>query len=221
MQSTEFVLMANDRRSLIRHLRNLGQRVGPRTGVYKRSKSDKELFCLRRYLATLAANRRCGYPIAVEMGESPDFIISSRGERTGLEVTEATTQDFQKFLTRFERERDLEASLDDGLIGDIPEREWVDAVISAIDAKVEKIKIYRPARKHDILIYSNHPRDFVRGFNGRHPEYQWLAQRTKECATRWRSAEPRFGIVSIIDGQTVLYDLAGECIEWKMVDLRR
>lgn len=215
---TEFILRANNCRALMCQLRRVGRRVGPRSGPNKRSKTDKELFCLRRYIATLAANGQWNYPCAVEAGERPDFMIRFYSGETGLEVTECTTESFQKELTEREWTRDVVESLDDGLIGDIPEREWCEGVISAINVKVSKIKKYRPAKRHDILVYSNHPMDIVRAIDGTHPEYKRLQERAKACAPRWKS-ELRFGIVSIIDGQTLLYDVTGQCIQWKMVDL--
>ena len=218
LRRTEFSLKASNCQSLIRQIRGVGRRVGPRTGLRKRSKADKELFCLRRYIATLAVNSRWNYPCVVEMGESPDFMVSVGGVNRGLEITEATTQAFQKELTKIERDRDAVKGLDDGWIGDTPEREWCEAVISAITIKVGIIKNYRAAHRHDILVYSNHPSDFVRGMDGRHPEYERLQMIAHRRAQTWKS-ESRLGVISVIDGRTLIYDLIGQCVHLKAVDL--
>lgn len=45
------------------------------------------------------------FPIKVEQGESPDFMLTwPSGERAGLEVTRATTEDLQKTLTEMDKE---------------------------------------------------------------------------------------------------------------------
>ena len=219
MRRTEFSVKASGCKSLMRQLQSVGRRVGPRTGPQKRSKADKELFCLRRYIATLASKGRWGYPCAVDMGESPDFMIKLRGVERGLEVTEATVEAFQKNLSDFERRHDSTMDLDDGWVGDAPEHEWCDAVLAAITVKVGKIKYYRTAQSHDILIYSNHPTDFVRGIDGKHPEYQQLQMLARQCVLNWKS-ESRLGIISVIDGGTLLYNLTGQCAQWKVVDMR-
>ncbi len=219
MRHVEFCLKASNCQSLMRQLRRVGRRVGPRSGLSKRSKADKELFCLRRYIATLAARGRWDYPCAVVMGESPDFMIEFRRVHRGLEVTEATVEDFQKGLTEFERKRDVIMNLDDGWVRDLPEGEWCEAVLRAIGAKVGKLKNYRPARQHDLLIYSNHPTDFVRGIDGKHPEYKQLQMLAREESLKWKS-EPKLGIISLIDGQTLLHDLVGQCNQWQVVDMR-
>jgi len=153
------------------------------------------------------------------MGERPDFMIKFGGVTRGLEVREVTTEDYQEELTAFERAPDVKSELDDGWVGDIPEREWCNAVLAAITDKVGKFESYRRAQRHDTLIYSNHPTDIVRGVNGTHHEYEQLKMQAQQDALKWKS-EPRLGIISIIDGQTLLYDLIGLSAQWKIVDMR-
>lgn len=200
----------------MRQLRSVGRYVGPRDGLNKRSKEDKELFCLRRYIATVAAKRQWDYPCDVNMGECPDFMIRFGNLNRGLEIREVTTEIFQRELTAFKRELNVNSQFDDGWIGDIPEHEWCKAVLPAIADKVEKIKSYRQAQCHDILIYRNHPTDLVRGMNGKNPEYKQLQAR--QDALKWKS-EPKLGIISVLDGRTLLYDLIGQCAQWKVIDM--
>jgi hypothetical protein len=143
-----------------------------------------------------------------------------RSVSRGLEVREATIEAFQKQLTDYDRKPNAKSALDDGWLGDIPEREWCKAVLAAIADKVDKIQSYRQAQCHDILIYSNHPTDPVRGVNGKYPEYKQLQMCAQQSAAKWKLAR-RLGIISVIDGRTLLYDLIGQCARWKVVDLRR
>ena len=139
----EFSFDASDCRSLMRQLRSVGRRVGPRSGPNKRTKDDKELFCFRRYMATLAFRRQLVYPCSVRMGERPDFMVRCGSIERGLEITEATTKSFQKELTArvkprgvmkkpaaallAEHARNVVSDLDDGWAGDAPERAWCEA----------------------------------------------------------------------------------------------
>ena len=201
---------AADLQTLIQCLRAVGQSVGPRTGPDRRSKEDKELFVFRRYAATLAAHGKWPLPCSVTMGESPDFMIAFPGGERGLEVTEATTEAFQRWLTRSESQPDLCDEPDDGSVGDIPEREWCKDVVDAIEAKVRLIHGYRPARHHDIVIYSSHPTDVVRKVAGRHTGHNLLQELAAQHASSWR-LETRLGTIGVIDDKTLIYDLLGSC----------
>ena len=116
------LLEADNARSLMRQLRRLGRRVGPRV-----ERTKGELFCLRRYVATLASNGCWSFPCSIQMGESPDFMIDAGHILYGLELTEATTEALQQALTRH---GDRSTNIDDGWMGDEPEWHWCDAVVS-------------------------------------------------------------------------------------------
>jgi|SRR5215813_4696632 len=65
-----------------------------------RKPEDREIFCLGVLLKTIAPDGLIAYPLTVDKGESPDFmLLCPSGERVGLEVTEATTGAFQKMMT--------------------------------------------------------------------------------------------------------------------------
>jgi hypothetical protein len=58
----------------------------------RRTKRDEERYCLALYLLALATHRRLRYPLRIEEGESPDFMITwSLDTTTGIEITKATS----------------------------------------------------------------------------------------------------------------------------------
>src|SRR6516165_6464865 len=69
---------------------DLGVQVGPRVGPSPRSHDQKEWWSLRRYLFSLSAAERLGFPIEIVKGERPDFRCIFGGARLGIEVAEAT-----------------------------------------------------------------------------------------------------------------------------------
>ncbi len=142
--------------------RTLGAKVGPRRGLNRRTKDQKEWYCLRRYLLTLAAHNLLSFPLDISKSERPDFIVTdgARG-RYGIEVTEATEQDWQRELTETEAgEGDDSAEAfpinENGFAGDQPEHDWCAAVIRAISNKVNSLSDpnYSVAMC-DLLIYVN------------------------------------------------------------------
>jgi len=56
---------------------SLGASVGPRTGPSTRSHQEKEWWCLRRYILTMADADELEFPISVVKGERPDFHCTS------------------------------------------------------------------------------------------------------------------------------------------------
>ena len=79
-----------------------------------RKHHQEERYCLALYLLALATHEMLTYPLRVEQGESPDFMLTSNsGETTGLEVTRATTTWIQRKMTENDREfarREAEAA---------------------------------------------------------------------------------------------------------------
>ena len=90
-------LGASDISAFLLRLSEIGGKVGRRSGTNHRSKDDRELFCFRRYAATLALHGEWLFPCSVTMGERPDFMIAIGENTRGLEVTEATTKSFQRY----------------------------------------------------------------------------------------------------------------------------
>ena len=216
-------IRAADARELVGQMRSVGRRVRFRTDAKPRDRQpETELFCLRRYVITVAANGGWRFPCTLSMGESPDFMIEFSRDCRGLEVTEATRPEYQAALTKAEKAETGFWSFDDGWVGDEPERAWCAAVIRATNRKVRKIAQakYREAGYYDILIYSNHSSDVVRGHGRRRPEYPLLLQRLRRYAPHWKRIAPRLGIVSVIDGGILLHDILGKAVLWRLHDLR-
>ena len=125
--------------------RTLGANVGQRRGLNRRTKDQKVWWCLRRYLLTLAAHNLLSYPLDLNKSERPDFIVTDgTRDRYGIEVTEATEQDWQRALNETEAgqgDDPAEAILigEDGFAGEQPEHDWCAAVIHAISNKITSL----------------------------------------------------------------------------------
>lgn len=187
-----------------------GIAVGPRNGPNKRTQDQKELYNLRQYLLTLTDHDFLEFPISIEKGESPDFIISYQDQTIGLEITEAPTQDWQKELTQMDKEligKDTSnlVSLDqEGWHSNSAERETCAAILHAIRRKVRKIRDgkYRKASCYDLLIYTN-----VRPFFYDRLE---LANILKPRVSRWHSQWLAVRKVNVITDPYLLFDIIGD-----------
>jgi hypothetical protein len=134
-----------------------GTVVGPRTGPNRRTKSQKEEWCLRRYLLSAARHLSLHWPIRIEKHESPDFLLTESGGRvTGIEVTEATYTSHQKWLTTTEALPGTVLLPDEG-VGDAPERRCFAAITYSVIEKNTRIASYQRAFPCDILIYASPP----------------------------------------------------------------
>ena len=127
----------------------------PRLG---RTKEQKELYCLRRYLFSMARASRLSFPLRVAKSEAPDFIVSGAKD-FGIEVTEATDEADQREWTRAAQlgrsswlNGDLGGRGRDGFVGQEPERLWSQYVLTAVLKKASK-QYSTPTAS--LLIYSN------------------------------------------------------------------
>ncbi len=202
MEKMEF----DSAQSLMRYFENVGIHVGPRSGPVKGTQDEKELFNLRQYLTTLATNDELKFPVKVVKSESPDFIITDGdGMARGLEVTEATTQTYQRDLTLSDRELDDEPKLvslgRNGWRSDSAERETCSAILWAMRRKARKIKYgkYRSNLQHDLLIYVN-----VRAFFYDNAEVAGLLN---QRAIRWNNQWSVLGSVSVILSRNIILDV--------------
>jgi hypothetical protein len=135
----------------------LGATVGPRRGPNKRTKEAKEWWCLRTYISAIANHEGLDYPVAIRKAEppEPDFVLQDVVRGTyGIEVTEATSNDWQRELTLTENETVPSAADVDSWAGDAPEREVWDLVWAAICRKQEQRSTYALGQC-DLLIYEN------------------------------------------------------------------
>ena len=71
---------------------------GRHENKHNERKVKKEIYCLEKTLVTFAQNDMLKFPIKVYQSESPDFIIQYPNAVRGLEVTEATNEEYQLWL---------------------------------------------------------------------------------------------------------------------------
>ena len=203
---------------LTEYFRAHGGDVDRRSGPKMRTHDQKELFNLGQYLPTLAANGLLRFPLTLEKGESPDFVLTDgNSEVWGLEVTEATTEDFQRELTDTEGEEAEEFELYRGgpSVGDSPEREACTAILSAGKRKAKKVRQgkYRPLPRYDLLIYVSVRADFYKPDEAMH-----LLLR---CAPQRPALWSGLGQVSIIANSHLYHDVTGNLVRLPFFSLGR
>ena len=171
-----------------------------------RTPKQYERYYLGLYLLSLGNHELLFYPVKVVGGESPDFVVTSRtGDTSGLEVTRATEQDLQRWLASEERKHPegLTAMASfSGYTADQLENEWCNFVRAAIEDKIAKLKKYRSAPSHDLLVAD----DTRTGAGDRREVVSLLDPWARELKCK----ESRLGKISIVASLDVLYDLGGE-----------
>jgi len=171
-----------------------------------RTPKQYESHYLGLYLLALADHGLLSYPLIIEEGESPDFLLRwESGETTGLEVTRATDEEIQRWMTRAEKEYPegcavLASPL--GYAGDQLEKQWCDSVRNAIEAKVCKLPKFRSASHHDLII----PDDSRTGPGDRQKVLAALGPWARESTQR----RPLLGKMSVVVSLDVLFDIGGE-----------
>ena len=105
-----------------------------------RTPKEYERHYLGLHLLALANERRLSYPLIIEEGKSPDFLLEwSTGITTGLEVTRATDEKIQAWMTFVERAhpegRARLASSPCGYLDGQMEEEWCGRVRETIEKK--------------------------------------------------------------------------------------
>jgi len=196
---------------LTRIFQTLGMTVGPRRGPHRRTKDDKEWYCLRTYLLALLSQELVVYPFKINKSEAPDFIISNETRGFfGIEVTEATEEDWQRELTETETGKDddpAEGSLisEDGFAGDQPEIDWCGAVVRAIEKKIESLNNHTyHVDTCDLLVYVNSRMSCVVETE---KAIQMLISAVEPKVGGWKACG-RFGGVSVLANHYLVHDLA-------------
>lgn len=176
---------------------------------------SEERYCLALYLFALATHRKLKYPLRVEEGESPDFIIAwSSGKRTGLEVTKATNMWVQREMTHMEVEYERRESSartfgvepepvslmlsEHGWAGDQAEVEWLSFIKDAVARKVPKLADFRTTERQDLLAYDDTPLAAIERPKVFPILSRWLSET--------RKTNPLLGRVSIIVSLDLLLD---------------
>jgi len=213
-ESSSAALVAQSQDDLRRSFQVLGMQVGPRCGPDRRTKDEKEWYCLRRYMLALAANGLLHYPVQIHKSATPDFIVcdSMRGI-FGIEVTEATEQSWQRELGRAVTANDgsdgaaFVAVDKDGFAGDDPERAWSTAVIDAIERKLSRFA--NPGFEIgvcDLLIYVN---SRMSGVANTKRAIATLLAVVAPKARAWADCS-RLGRIHVLTEDRLVYDLLGE-----------
>lgn len=171
-----------------------------------RTAKQYERYYLGLYLLALADHQLLSYPLTVAEGEAPDFLVTWKSrEATGLEVTRATDQELQRWLTRAEKEHLDVATMmfsPSGYVGDQLEREWCGFVREAIEKKVAKLDKYKAVERCDLLVSD----DTRAGAGDRRKVVELLSNWARDLKRR----EPRLGKISFAASLDILYDIGGE-----------
>lgn len=182
-----------------------------------RTSAHRERYCLKLYLLHQAKLRLLKFPLRVTKTEAPDFIISNaQNLRTGLEITEAGTEEYQRAMTELEKSpvgtvlesgtnklvKKGERLIGEGWNGDSVEREWVPVIIRAIVNKFSSLnkQHFQLAEINELLIYDNSHLAVMLDFN---KALSFLRANILEVVTDV-NFKKKFHIISIIHSQDYL-----------------
>jgi hypothetical protein len=189
--------------------------VPPRT---RRSKRQEELYYLGLFLVALAGGESMPFSFAIEEineYKSPDFMFDAEGRRFGIEVTRATSPEFQQKKTATEKSHPNGYAFllsDRGWTNDgAAEQQWLRYFQEAILKKLPKLRNYLPAARHDLIIWEDAPLPDVNRTVVIPALAQWIRARRPE--------NPLLGKVSVIISLDVIYDVDGESRTLPFVDL--
>lgn len=181
----------------------------------RRTKRDEERYCLALFLLALATHRRLKYPLRVEEGESPGFVLTWRsGKHTGLEITKATNMWVQREMTNMEVEFERRESAakpvgaepepvslmlsEHGWAGDEPEFGWLSFIKEAVTRKLLKLANFRSTSRQDLLVYDDTPLPAIERAKVLPAFSRWLSET--------RRSNSRLGRVSLIISLDLLHD---------------
>jgi predicted nucleotidyltransferase len=195
--------------------------VPPRTGGSRAE--HRERYCIVHYLRTLERHGLLQFPFRIAKTERPDFELEMGSFRSGLEVTDAGSEDDQRAATELERSSlgsflDLESSKvrsrrealeGRGFIGDEPQRLWTEYLLAAIRRKeVKKLPGYAEFPEYHLLIYDNSKYLAVTGWT-----VSELPERLATALREWRASVPdlkrRFACISVLRDRVLLFDVTG------------
>lgn len=198
-----------------------------------RKRHHEERYCLGLYLLALADHDLLTYPLSVDEGESPDFMLSwPSAEVTGLEVTRATEPRLQRPITENEkavRKLELEAFAAEkapeltfastalsafGWADDQADSEWCSLFKAAIEKKLSKFSKFRPAHRYDLLVYDDTPVSPV--------HRKTILSEMRPYLERLQRENPKLGKTSFVVSLDLIFDVGGECrrfpyVEWSEV----
>jgi hypothetical protein len=189
-------------------LASFGETVGPRIGPSKRTAAQREDWCIRRFLIALREEGRMPFPIRVaaflpsEAVRLPDYVFEfGDGTIVGVEVTEATEQDFQRESSDTAHSSGMRGLREEGYAGDEAERVAVDAILEAIERKARALgeDKYRDVPACELLIYENYRSRIV-------AEQGSVAERVSRTGS---NAAGAFRAVHLLRDESIVIDLFG------------
>lgn len=173
----------SDKACLISKLRGVDISVPLRTEG--RTTDHTETWTICHLLATLAEHECLTYPFSLKHRDRPDFLLQHASVKTGIEVTEAVSEQYAAYSALAEREfpdvflepghfrwgapkmttDEMRALLRQNQLcsppwaGDRPEREWASYMESIIDCKLAKLAKPQFGRFNEnwLAIYDNLP----------------------------------------------------------------
>jgi hypothetical protein len=200
---------------LISQFGSLGIRVPARTEP--KDQLAEEMYCIRRYLFSLADNGLLPFPLTVIKQETPDFILSLPPNLTvGLEVTKATRPEFEADLTQFARTGKtrhypsnsaagaIHLSIA-GWVGGAAEKEWAQYILASVFNKLKDIEAYG-CDVAELLVYDNVPTAAT--------DLNIAAEAVKSglSSTCFVSATGRtFDTISVVRDGCLIYDIGRAC----------
>ena len=154
-----------------------------------RTTDHTETWTICRLLSTLAKNEYLSFPLSVVHRDRPDVLIQLESSMIGVEITEATSQQYAEYCALAEREfpnifldpshfrwgapkltveqmRELlqQSKLTgEGWEGDQPEKEWAEFILSAVHSKLKKLAHpnFTKFKKNWLAIYDNLPLPYI------------------------------------------------------------
>lgn len=202
-------VLFEDRDHLLEALDRLDQQVPARHEG--RTKNHREHFCMLRYMRFVASEDLLPLPVALrktpEGQDPPDFVLEwTDGKRETFELTDGSTQEYQRRLNQASRAED---SLVLPVDIDTPEKEaaqqWAEILFSAFLQKAEGLRRGRFDLDH-LIVYD------LTGLGLLLPLERGaliLRQKVKEWHAR-EEPQHRFKRISILRDLALLLDLEGE-----------
>ncbi|NBC32422.1 MAG: DUF29 family protein [Alphaproteobacteria bacterium] len=156
-------LWIETRDSFADELADFGEAVTASRRGHDRSPAEKEAYCLRAYLVAARLAGTLVFPVIVHASEQrdqqagwPDFVLETGNTLRGVEISEAGSPDFQKWVTKAHDEpRAVPFPDDRGHQGDRPERMALDDIVKGVEKKQQELakQSYRQVADCELLVY--------------------------------------------------------------------
>lgn len=206
---------------LLSKLSNIDCSVPART--QGRKSGHRERYCLKIYLIQLSQGKFLKFPLRIIKEEAPDFFISGYdGTTTALEVTDASTEDYQQAMAELAKspigtllESDTnklvkpgEKLIGNGWKGNSVEIEWVDIILGAIREKTKSLNKphFKTASRYELLIYDNSHVSIMLHVKDALP----LLKKAIHEEPNLKHLKRNFNVISVIHSNQLLYDIANK-----------